>query len=349
MGASSRDSHARAATLHDVAQRAGVAVSTASRALTGRRRVSPRLVRRVQSAASALDYSPNVAARSLRLSRTMTLGLIVPKVSNPGFFDFLEGVSSGIEEHGYSLMVTVARGDPHHYRTLIERLHERRMDGIFLVTPPEMPDTSRALEAADTPTLALWKGPASLPLLTSTEEAAIGRAVERLAELGHRRILYLGLPESVPSIRVTWLEQAAHRAGLAVTAVMIPHRRPEQPLQACIEHALAGPDGATALFVDLGLVPALMHLLTARGLRVPADVSLIAFGESPWTLELGLPLASISHTMQALGTAAAAVMIAWLKGERPAPLITVGAGEWIERASIGPAARASRQGIDRVQ
>jgi DNA-binding LacI/PurR family transcriptional regulator len=88
-----------------------------------------------------------------------------------------------------------------------------------------------------------------------------------------------------------------------------------------------------------------MHVLNQMGLRIPADLSMISFGESPWTLEFGVPIASISHDTFQLGRLAAATMLDWLQGTRPAEVASRGCGEWIERASLGPApGRSHRRG-----
>src|SRR5579862_3617099 len=84
----------RVVTLRDVARRAGVDVSTASRALTGSRNVTAPLATRVRGAAAALGYSPNHAARSLRLSHSMTLGVVFGRFQNPLLLELIEGLSS---------------------------------------------------------------------------------------------------------------------------------------------------------------------------------------------------------------------------------------------------------------
>ncbi|MGE0541169.1 MAG: LacI family DNA-binding transcriptional regulator [Dehalococcoidia bacterium] len=330
----------RVVTLRDVAQRAGVDVSTASRALTGRRRVTPAIAKRVRSAAASLGYSPNVTARNLRMARTMTLGLIFPKLNSPTSLEFAEGLSSGIEEEGYSLMLTTARGEPEHFRTLVQRLFERRVDALFIATPPDLGTTLQAYENAGVPVLVLFArglGPESLPLFTAMEDEALRQAAARLAALGHRRVIYFGMPQSVPSVRTTWLQQSAERSGLTLTIEMVPHEEHHAGLYDRVARHLTVTDRATVFFSDLSVLPRLMHVLNQMGLRIPADLSLVAFGESPWTLEFGVPIASISHDMLQLGRLAAATILDWLQGSRPADVVSVGGGVWVERDSIGPA------------
>ena len=121
-------------TLRDVAERAGVSISTASRALTGTRRVHPELIDRVETAASDLGYRPNQAARSLRMARTMTFGVIFNRLESPVMLDLLDGLNAGSADREYTLLVTSARGDMTVYRHLIRRLFERET-GLKPVLP----------------------------------------------------------------------------------------------------------------------------------------------------------------------------------------------------------------------
>jgi LacI family transcriptional regulator len=339
VGEHRRNRSAKVVTLREVAERAGVDVSTASRALTGRRKVTPGVARRVRSAALALGYSPNAAARTLRLARTMTLGLVLSRLSEP-LFDFEDGLGSGVESQGYSLMLTVARGDPERYRTLVRRLFERRVDGLFVASPPDLADALAPYEKAGVPVMELFDrgaGPDTLPLLTATEEDAVGRAVVRLAELGHRCLLYLATPLTIASIRATWLAQAAERAGVRLSRDTVARGEPDPPFLERMRAHLSGAEPVTAIFTELMTLARLLRVLGALAARVPADVSLVAFGESAWTAELGFPMASIRHDMLRLGRMAAATMLGWLQGTRPPTVITAGVGEWVERASVGPA------------
>jgi DNA-binding LacI/PurR family transcriptional regulator len=276
----------------------------------------------------------------------MTLGLIFPKLNSPTSLEFAEGLSSGIEEEGYSLMLASARGEPDHFRTLVQRLFERRVDALFIATPPDLGNALAAYENARVPVLILFargSGPDSLPLFTATEDEALSQAAERLAVLGHRRVIYFGMPQSVPSVRTTWLQQSAERSALDLTIEMVPHEEHHDGLYDRVARHLAVTDRATVFFSDLSVLPRLMHVLNQMSLRIPADLSLVAFGESPWTLEFGVPIASISHDTLQLGRLAAATMLDWLRGLRPADVVSVGAGVWVERESIGPTPLNSSQ------
>ena len=101
-----------AADLRQVAQRSGVSVSTASRALNGSSRVSGDTRAKVRAAASALGYRPNASARALRTARSQFIGLVVTNLVNASFHTIAEVVQREFARHGYQLMLSVTGGDP---------------------------------------------------------------------------------------------------------------------------------------------------------------------------------------------------------------------------------------------
>jgi len=92
-------------TVKDVAERAGVSISTVSRVLTGSAPVSKELHRRVVAAIEELGYRPNALARGLRIRRTAVLGLIVPDIANPFFSQLARIIEQRAHQHGYSILL----------------------------------------------------------------------------------------------------------------------------------------------------------------------------------------------------------------------------------------------------
>src|SRR4051794_28418159 len=99
-------------TIHDVAEAAGVSIATASRALSGRRRVSPESERVVLEASERLGYRPNAVARSLRMRNTATVGMVVPRISNPYFPRLVEAVERQLSSRGLELLLCDSQNDP---------------------------------------------------------------------------------------------------------------------------------------------------------------------------------------------------------------------------------------------
>ena len=126
----------RRITLRDVADRAGVHASTVSRALNPEKlgMVTPVVARRVADAAEQLGYRPNPIASSLRTNRTFTIGILIPDVTNPLFPPIIRGIEDTLSPVGYTAIIANTDNDPDRERLTVERMRERRVDGLILAT-----------------------------------------------------------------------------------------------------------------------------------------------------------------------------------------------------------------------
>ncbi|MDR1386594.1 MAG: LacI family transcriptional regulator [Propionibacteriaceae bacterium] len=120
-------------TLSDVARASGVSVGTASRAMTGRGRVSADTVERVRTVAEGLGYEPNVIGRALRLGSSATIGMLVPHLENPFFADLIRAVESELHRQGYQLIIADSHGDVAVEARRLRLLLARRVDGVVIV------------------------------------------------------------------------------------------------------------------------------------------------------------------------------------------------------------------------
>ncbi len=123
-----------AATIRDVADAAGVSIATASRALTGRRKVSPVSERAVLAASERLGYRANTVARSLRMRSTATVGMVVPRISNPYFPLLVEVVERQLSASGRELLLCDSQNDVAIEAARVDALLDRRVDGLFFIS-----------------------------------------------------------------------------------------------------------------------------------------------------------------------------------------------------------------------
>ncbi|MEX1022436.1 MAG: LacI family DNA-binding transcriptional regulator [Dehalococcoidia bacterium] len=338
-----RDPRDAGATLRDVAERAGVSVSTASRALHGQRRVRGELVARVRAAAVEVGYQPNLAARFLRTSRTMDLGLAFRRMDTPAALDLIDGIGAGAHEGGYNLMVTSSRGDRDRYREAIQHLLQRRVDGLLMSSPAGVAEELAAFRRQGVPVLALiTRGPGAedLPLVNADVAPAFNAAFRRLHDLGHRAITVLtagwgempegGPPHQPPPGRVHPNRALVRTRWVASTAT------PDEIVAALRAEREADPP-STAFICDQRFMPAVLDVLRSWDMKFPEDVSLASYLDSRWLDEvMNPPLAAIHVDVVELGVAAARMMTKWLAGEPPPPLTQLGLARWIERPSVGP-------------
>src|SRR5690349_24139135 len=118
------------ATIKEVADRAGVAVGTVSHVITGSVPVSEPLRRKVQAAIRQLDYHPNHVARSLKTSKTRTLGIIVPDMTIPYFPKVFRGAEAAERERNYSLIAVNSDDNAMRQKELLSLLRSQRVEGI---------------------------------------------------------------------------------------------------------------------------------------------------------------------------------------------------------------------------
>jgi len=125
-------------TVRDVAQKAGVSISTVSRVLTGSARVSPELRQRVIDAVEELGYRPNALARGLRMRRTAVIGLLIPDISNPFFGQLARVVEDAANNRGYSILLCNSQNSRAREVQYLDLLRQQQVDGVLVVTSGAM-------------------------------------------------------------------------------------------------------------------------------------------------------------------------------------------------------------------
>ncbi len=273
--------------LRQVAQRSGVSVSTASRALNGSSRVSDETLAKVRAAAAALGYRPNASARTLRTARSQFIGLVVTNLVNTSFHTIAEVVQREFARRGYQLMLSVTAGDPVQERSSLRTLVDHSAAGVIVVGSDS--EATEELRGHGTPTVHLARRPrCPAGHCVLGDEIAGGRsATEYLLERGHRRIAIIAGPRDVQSGRERmqgyWLAMQAAgvpvREELTLAAALSPDAGPP-----AVEALLALPARRrpTALIVanheaSYGALPALRE----RSVAIPADLSVICYEDSP--------------------------------------------------------------------
>jgi len=140
----------RSVTIHDVAKRAGVAVSSVSRALGNHPDVSEAMRDKVTRAAEELGYVPDPAAQSLRSGSTRLVGLVVRDFANPFFGEIINGIEEIFASAGYTLLVTDSGRDAPQEIARIRALKQRRVDALVLSTVDDTAATTRSAIAGFT-------------------------------------------------------------------------------------------------------------------------------------------------------------------------------------------------------
>jgi len=313
-------------TINEIARRAGVSKGAVSYALNGRPGVSAATRERILLVAGELGWAPNRTARLLSGSRTDTFGLILARDartlgSEPFYMEFVAGLESVLADQSYALLLQVAPDLGAEMETYRKWSSERRVDAVAVVDlrveDPRVP----LLEALDLP--AVFVGDPSLTRGFSTvwtdDVAAMDEAIAHLASLGHRRMARVaGLTElGHVTIRDDAFLEALRRIDLGGQVVHADFSA-EAGRQATRE-LMTGPDAPTAILFDNDLMAvASLSALAALELRVPEQVSVLAWDDSP-LCEITQPqLSAMSHDVMSMGAHVGRRLFELREGVEPA-------------------------------
>lgn len=322
----------RRVTIDDVARLAEVHKATVSRALNARTRdqVNAETLKRVKRAARQLGYVPNAMARSLRTSRSMTIGVIIPDLMNPIFPPIIRGIEHVLQAQGYTVLIANTDSHDDVEISVFESLLQRRVDGFILATGrlDDQPVVDDAV-AADVPVVLVNRGTGvgDFPLVGGDNARGIELALEHLVELGHKRIVHVAGPPnfSTTRSRAEAFEAAATRAGVEHQTTYASALTIDAGVEAA-EYLLAHNHvHPTALVAGNDLVAlGLIRRLRAEGLHCPADVSVVGFNDMPFAEDFWPPLTTVHMPLREIGAEAARLLLRGIEaGEQEAVTLTL--------------------------
>jgi len=301
--------------MRDVAERAGVSVTTVSHVINETRPVSDELRQRVLAAIDELGYQPNVLARSLRRGETHTIGMIVPDSANPFFAELARGIEDTSFEHGYNLILCNSDGDLDKELIYADVLTEKQVDGILFVAAGVSTDHIRALQERRIPVVIVDREIPDVSVDQVLTDNARGGwlATRHLLELGHRCIGCITGPSDVtPSAeRVTGYRQALSEGGIPVDEVLIVKGdfQYESGYRAA-RQILARDDPPTAIFTcnDLMAVGAISAAVE-MGCQVPVNLSVVGFDDVRLASFANPPLTTIVQPKYEMGVLATTMLL----------------------------------------
>lgn len=272
-------------TIKDVAQMAGVSVTTVSHVINNTRYVSDGLRARVQDAIRELDYHPNALARGLRGGESRTIGLIVPDNSNPFFAEVARDIEDVGFAKGYSVILCNSDGDIKKESAYIEILIAKKVDGVIFIASGSSHDHIQRLLRRDIPVVIADRDISSFPVdmvMVSNEQGGY-EATKYLLALGHKKIgCITGPSELTPSAdRVRGYRRAILEENIPIIdEYIVSGDFRFQSGSAAMECLLNLADPPTAVFIcnDMMAIGALRTLRKA-GLKVPEDLSIVGFDD----------------------------------------------------------------------
>jgi uroporphyrinogen decarboxylase len=309
--------------IREVAQRAGVSVATASRVFNQTAPVSPELTERVLQAARELGYSP--ARSRLGASPGKTIGLCVPNVSqHPFFADVVRGVEDVCSSAGYTVILCNTDRFAQKERTYLHMLRHRRVAGLVIIPVSGQGDHIRAILGEEFPIVLVDRRLEDLdaPAVLIDNVATVRRAVDYLLGLGHRRIGFIIGEPDLPMVqdRCRGYQEALQAHGLEPDPRLLAMGvfAAEWGYEATVQF-FSRPDPPTAILSgSLSLTQGTLLALQDLNLRIPEDVSVLAFDDIVWFRLLQPPLTAIAQPAYRMGSVATEILLAMLEtGEPP--------------------------------
>lgn len=326
----------KAVTIRDVAKVAGVSPITVSRALSRPELVTADTLERIRAVVARTGYVPNFLAGSLRSRRSRIVAAVFPQITNTMFVDTIQALTDRLHDEGYQLLLGLSSYEMREDE-LIAGILGRKPDGIYLTGISHAPETRRRLIASHLPVVEAWDlTPTPIDMLVGFSHEKAGAAMARhLVSRGHREIglvwgddvragfrrhgfvsalaeqgiddpptAFGAAPGSFPRGREGFAKLLA--SGARVTAV------------ACSSDVLA--QGVIAEAQD-------------RGIRIPADLAVMGFGDFDFAAHTSPSLTTIAIDKAGIGRRAAEALLARIQGKDVSPRIVDVGFELVERGS----------------
>jgi DNA-binding LacI/PurR family transcriptional regulator len=335
-------------SIKKVAEVAGVSVGTVSHVITGSVPVSEPLRLKVHAAIRKLNYHPNHVARSLKTSKTRTLGIIVPDLTISFFPQVIRGAEAAARKSEYSLIAVNSDDDGERQKDLLSLLRSQRVEGILLViaaAPTPLNQISLMIDAG-IPIVCLDRIPDRVPVDSVSVEdlAAAEMGVRHLIEMGHRQIAIVTGPMALKNERrrLQGYRQALQAAGLPLDEDLIwpGNLRPADVTAMCTERLSPSRVRPDALFCTNGPTAlAALRALRDCGLRTPEDIAFATFDELTVDDIFTPAITTVVQPAYEIGYRAAEILLDRINGDDREDAVTVRLPAQLEvRESSGPRA-----------
>ncbi|MCW2242353.1 LacI family DNA-binding transcriptional regulator [Azospirillum canadense] len=338
----------RRVTIKDVAEECGLALSTVSNALTNKSYVTDETRRKVQETAARLGYRASAIARGLRINRTSAIGVLVADVANPSVVDHLRGIDDVTTRENLSVVLCNTDDSEARQIMLMQTLRDRQVDGMLLLSQHCRTPAVRA-QLDGVPFVLMHRRCREFPdpYVGTDNRQAVEVAMQHLIDLGHSRIAFVCGPHVSSTVqeRLHAYHEIVRRSGLDT----------DERLVVGDDYGIeAGHKVATELFAldprptaviagndmtALGII----EVARERGIRIPADMSLVGADDIPFAKFSGVDLTTTRPPRRKMGVRVAEMLIRLIEGEDLAAEAHIFATELVVRGSTGAPTAATRR------
>jgi LacI family transcriptional regulator len=314
-------------TLQSIADRSGVSVTTISRVLSGqadRYRISKETAAAVRKIAKEVNFVPNQLARSLRLKKTLKVGLVIPDVSNPFFAGIARQVTLGARKHEYSVELFDSQDNTELESRALALLQSQHAEGVVLCPVGQSGEHLGQFAGGKLPLVMVDRFFPDLPFpyVSSDNHGGANQATEFLLDHGHRRIACLqGLPSTSPNeSRVRGYREALAKHQVPFdAALVVGDSFSEQSGYIETKLFLKNEPGVTAILAlsNLNALGAIRALAEEKR-NIPEDISIVSFDDPPYAAYLATPMTSIAQSFSEMGEVAVKLLFDQIQSTRGA-------------------------------
>lgn len=312
-------------TLQHIAERSGLSVTTISRVLSGqasRYRISKETEATVRKVAKEFNFVPNQLARSLRLKKTLKIGLVIPDISNPFFAGIVRQATLGSHKHGYSAVLYDSEDSIELEKQSLALLESQHVEGLILCPVGQSGEHLRKFVGGKIPIVLVDRFFPEIPLpyVSSDNIAGAKQATELLITNGHTRIACLqGLHGSSPNeFRVRGYRKALAEHHIPIDeSLIVGDSFSEQG--GYIETKLllkTRPDVKAILALSNVNALGAIRALVEEKRRIPEDMSIISFDDTPYSAFLATPLTTVGQSYSEMGEVAVKLLFDQIQSAR---------------------------------
>lgn len=304
-------------SIREVAERARVSVGTVSNVLNHPEKVAAAAQERVRQAIDELGFVRNDAARQLRAGHSRSIGLVVMDVRNPFFTEVARGAEQAAAAHGLSVLLANSAEDAEREQTYVGLFEQQRVFGVLLAPASEDLGRLDRLTRQGIPAVLVDREPRdnAFPSVAVDDETGGYLAVRHLADIGCRRLAFVGGPVTVRQVADRLLgaqRAAAETPGMTIEVIGTAALTVEQGRIAG-EHIAERdraqrPDGVFAAN-DLLAIGLLQALVMCGDVRIPDEIAVVGYDDIDFAAAAVIPLTSIRQPAALLGSTAVEMLV----------------------------------------
>ncbi|MDI1321914.1 MAG: LacI family DNA-binding transcriptional regulator [Algoriphagus sp.] len=309
-------------TMKEIAKKLGVSVSTISRALQDSPELHPETKRKIVEMAKEMNYQPNLLAQSLRISRTKTLGVIVPEIISHFFGSCVSGIQDTANSRGYNVMICQSNESIEQEKANIKSLVSSQVDGLLISLSRETNHYEHLYELYDReiPFVLFDRVNEDIPVskITFNDVGGAYQVTKYLLETGCRRIMYVSGPEDlyISKKRKEGYLRALSEYGLGEEAdlIKITDLTHEGNVRAAEEIAAMNPRPEAVFCMIDPLAVDVLTVWKSMGIKIPEDISLAGFTNNPTSAVVEPPLTTVSQPGYEMGKLSVSHLLDQLDG-----------------------------------